>query len=139
MHHFGSAAAKKVAEAPSAGQGKPVAFRFPFALALGVAAMFCSQKAAAAHPHVTVRAGHYAGRLWTAVANDGDVKITRIKWVVRFVEGPTGEQRGTIRYVLRPGRTLSFISNLEVPPTGQHWRADHLILAIYAGGKWIDT
>src|SRR5882757_9414894 len=109
-----------------------MAFRLPFALALGLVTTFCSQKAAAARPHITVRAGHYDGRLWTAVTNDGDVKITRIKWVVRFVEGRAGEQRGLIKYVLRPGQTVNFTSNLKVPRAGQHWRADHIILSIYA-------
>lgn len=115
-----------------------MAFRLLLALALGLAAALCSQKAAAARPHITVRAGHYDGRLWTAVTNDGDVKITRMKWVVRFVEGPAGEQKGLIKYVLRPGQTVNFTSNLEVPPAGKHWRADHIILSIYAGGKWIE-
>jgi hypothetical protein len=113
-------------------------FRLPFALALGLAIAFCSRQAAAAHPHITVRAGHYDGRLWTSVTNDGDVKITRMKWVVRFIEGPAGEQKGLIRYVLRPGQTVNFTSHLEVPPPGKHWRADHIILSIYAGGKWIE-
>ncbi len=113
-------------------------FRLHFALALALATTLCPPKSAAALPHITVRAGHYAGRLWTAVTNDGDVKITRMKWVVRFVEGPAGEQRGLIKYVLWPGRTINFTSRLEVPPAGQHWRADHIILSIYAGGKWIE-
>ncbi len=115
-----------------------MASRLFFALAVGLATLLCSQKAAAAHPHITVRAGHYDGRLWTAVTNDGDVKITRMKWVVKFVEGPAGEQRGQIKYVLRPGKTVNFNSNLDVPPAGTHWRADHMILSIYANGKWIE-
>jgi len=115
-----------------------MAARLPFALAIGLAFTFCPREAAAAHPHITVRAGHYNGRLWTAVTNDGDVKITRMKWVVKFVEGPQGEQRGLIKYVLRPGQTVNFTSNLAVPPAGQHWRADHTILSIYAGGRWIE-
>jgi hypothetical protein len=112
--------------------------RLPVALAVGLAIALCSRTAAAAHPHITVRAGHYDGRLWTAVTNDGDVKITRMKWVVRFVAGAAGEEKGLIKYVLRPGQTINFTSNLAVPPAGSHWRADHIILSVYADGKWIE-
>ena len=115
-----------------------MAFRLTVALAFSFAITYFSREAVAARPHITVRAGHYNGRLWTAVTNDGSVKITRMKWVVRFVEGPTGEQRGTIKHVLRPGQTVNFTSDLQVPPAGQHWRADHIILYVYASGKWIE-
>ena len=108
------------------------------ALAIGLAMTFCTREAAAARPHITVKAGHYNGRLWTAVTNDGDVKITRIKWVVRFVEGPRGEETGMLKCKLKPGKTVNFFSNLQVPPAGTHWRADHTILSIYAGGKWVE-
>jgi protocatechuate 3,4-dioxygenase beta subunit len=97
----------------------------------------CSAKPAA-HPHISVRAGHYDGRLWTAFTNDGDVKISRIKWIVKFVEGPSGRQKGQIHYDLMPGQTVNVVTKLQVPPKGQHWRADHIALKIYADGRWIE-
>src|SRR5882757_4838683 len=97
-------------------------FRLLIAVSLVSAAL---AREPAARPHISVRAGHYDGRLWTAFTNDGDVKITRIRWIVKFVEGPAGEQKGQLRYDLMPGQTVSLISTLQVPPKGQHWRADH--------------
>lgn len=105
-----------------------LAFSFPSAPAA---------RAAVSRPHISVSAGHYNGRLWTSVTNDGNVKITRLKWLVKFVHGPSGQESGVIQRVLKPGQTVSFYSNLPVPTSG-HWRADHLILSIYTGGRWIE-